>query len=224
MPKENPILMSGGMVRSIIEGEKTQTRRLVEHVLGIGRVTDFGTSNTKGYNWTFRDKLYLRCHDLRHDGLMRRCPYGQKGDRLWVREKWAAPHRFDHLPPKLIPINTSYHYAATETLDGLLWRPSIHMPRWASRITLEITDVRVERLQDIGEANAKAEGAVDWFLDLNGSQQCDAFCNASVPLDAAKQEPSAHDCFIMLWDSLNFKRAPWKSNPWVWMVEFRPAN
>lgn len=226
MPKERPILMSGGMVRASLEDQKGQTRRAVKF---HGDIKDFQNVRFSAFHSIWGVDAWIFSTDLPQEsgfesvstGLKR--PYGQPGDRLWLREKWAAPHKFDHLPPKLIPADADYHYAATEPLGGLLWRPSIHMPRWASRITLKITGIRVERLQDISEADAKAEGAVEWFWGLNGNQQRDVFCNASVPLDAAEEEPSAHDCFIMLWDSLNFKRAPWTSNPWVWVVEFKSA-
>ena len=125
------------------------------------------------------------------------------GDRLYVRETWAAPHAYDHLPPRLIPQDARIHYAATEDRGGLLCRPSIHMPRWASRILLEITAVRVERLQDISEADAVAEG-----VDFAGHT------------DEIMHDYSPDERFSMLWESIN-GAGSWNENPWVWVVEFR---
>lgn len=96
------------------------------------------------------------------------------------------------------------------------WRPSIYMPRWASRITLEVTEVRVERLQDISEEDAQAEGV----------ERCDGF-PLSLGYPAGEDDgkcvlyPSAVRAFSVLWDSLNHERAPWRSNPWVWVIRFK---
>ncbi len=119
-----------------------------------------------------------------------------------MRETWAAPHAYDHLPPRLIPQDARIHYAATEDRGGLLWRPSIHMPRAASRITLEITGVRVEKLQEISEADAMAEGATPVLVPPDGG---------SAP----------HvEGFRVLWESIN-GAGSWDANPWVWVLEFR---
>ena len=122
------------------------------------------------------------------------------GDRLYVRETWSAPHAYDHLPPRLIPKDARINYAATEDRGGLLWRPSIHMPRWASRISLGITSVRVERLQDISEADAIAEGVRN-SLHLPGGR-------------------FARENFAHLWWTINGDGS-WESNPWVWVIEFK---
>lgn len=162
------------MARALLAGTKTQTRREV-------------TGNA--LNW-----LRPRFVSLPLD----RCPYGQPGDRLWVRETWAAPHSCDHLKPSEVgPEWRRIHYAATESLGWLIKRPSIFMPRWASRITLEITGVRVERLQAISEADAKAEGS----SLVSGSY-------------------SHRGWFRELWGEINGPGS-WEVNPWVWVVEFR---
>ena len=163
------------MVRAILDGRKTVTRRIVKA----------------------RDLEWMDVHQgLREPDNAERCPYGQPGgDRLWVRETWAAPHAYDHLPPRLIPQDARIHYAATEDRGGLLWRPSIHMPRWASRITLEITGVRVERLQDISEADAISEGTPFPCGGWVGGYQ-------------------------KLWESIPGPGS-WDLNPWVWVVEFK---
>ena len=184
--KERPILFSAPMVRALLVGTKTQMRRIVKA----------------------RDLEWMDVHQgLREPDNAERCPYGKPGgDRLYVREAWAAPHAYDHLPPRLIPQDARIHYAATEDRGGLPWRPSIHMPRWASRITLEITSVRMERLQDIDLADALAEGISD---------------TGALILDSAGNEqggPIAE--YAVLWEQINGPGS-WDANPWVWVVEFK---
>lgn len=149
-------------------------------------------------------------------------PY-QTGMNLWVRETWQAHdviyddycggyeagYPLKQIPNKK-PSNVSVSYAE-DGEDGP-WRPSIHMPRWASRITLEITDARVERLHEITEEDARAEGIIDGGC-LN--------CGKSEPCGCPNPQPDARDTFVYLWDSIYGKKYPWKSNPWVWVIEFR---
>ncbi len=199
--KEHPILFTGEMVRVILDGRKTQTRRLVKSINGFGRVTQFGETQTNGYLWTFRDR-HGRWQDLRDSSLIERCPYGVPGDKLYVRETWAQAERGDEWdywrgkPDKRLPV---LYRADNPTLgaDDEYWRPSIHMPRWASRITLVVESVRVERVQDITEEDARAEGVSERTI------------------------LTAREAFARLWDTINAKRAPWQSNPWVWVVGFR---
>jgi len=173
--KERPILFSGPMVRAILEGRKTQTRRVVKpqpaHIPGIGTVLNIDTITGRA------------------------CPYGNPGDRLWVREAWA--HRRWMLGDAS-PNPTTVYRADGEDLKGCArWRPSIHMPRWASRIALEVVSVRVERLQDISEEDAKAEG-IDWVIGYR----------SRIPL------------FSALWERIN-GLGSWNANHWVWVVEFK---
>lgn len=194
--KERPILFSGEMVRAILEGRKTQTRRVLKsQPRGNYKPTGF---IDKGCDYEF--------HDAEHEAKYWHCPYGKPGDRLWIRESWANI-------PETYPGNL--HLKADATKDDLLWftemgwkwKPSIHMPRWASRITLEIVNIRVERLQDISEEDAKAEGAI--------------------PVGWIKHEehlPHYVKSFIKLWNSINAKRGyGWDTNPWVWVIEFKKA-
>lgn len=188
--KERPILMSAPMVRALLAGTKTQTRMSIP-----GRYIDDAPP--------VHFHRYLREH----------CPYGVPGDRLWVRETWM-----DLCGTGIEPFTaarTHYAYGA-DTLPGsygdecrkqygLKWRPSIHMPRLASRITLEVTDVRVERLQEISEADAMAEGAKPYLL----------------PVHPARESLRHVDGYAELWDSLNAKTHPWASNPYVWVLTFR---
>lgn len=130
-----------------------------------------------------------------------------------MRETWAVPHRYDHLGPSNIPVRgVPTHYAATEERGGLRWRPSIHMCRWASRITLEITEVRVERLQDISEADAIAEGCLPVRI------VCDTSAYASAV--AAGGALSAKGQYSALWNLIN-GAGSWDANPWVWVLTFK---
>lgn len=197
--KDHPILFNAPMVRAILARTKTQTRRIVKpqpHWLDA----EHGKLCSAGWAWRGPADVPR----LRHfsetssfaNALREFCPYGQPGDRLWVRETWAAPHNCDYLAPREIDRDWRIHYAATEERGGLRWRPSIHMPRWASRITLEVTGVRVERLQDISEADARAEGITPL---------------ANHPSDVA--------AYRELWEQIN-GAGSWDANPWVWVVEF----
>ena len=201
--KERPILFSAPMVRAILDGRKTVTRRIFKPDRmtwdANGRYTTYamrgGELSTTG-SGPFEPSSWLHY-----------CPYGQPGgDRLYVRETWAAQHVYDHLPPRLIPQDARIHYAATEDRGGLLWRPSIHMPRWASRITLEVTGVLVERLQEISYEDARAEGVEFWRND-----------GTLTELPPCSEHRYA---FEDLWTSINGADS-WNANPFVWVVTFR---
>lgn len=169
--KERPIIFSGPMVRAILEGRKTQTRRVVKDDTMLA--------------WLNCDNVVKPINDhVAHLG----CPYGQPGDRLWVRETFCP----DYDPPI---------YKADEDQAKIAWKPSIHMPRWASRITLEITAVRVERLQDISDADALAEG-------------CEPF---------RENDMNAIDAYADLWADINGPEN-WEANPWVWVIEFKKVG
>lgn len=184
--KERPILMSAPNVRPTMDGSKTQTRRV------------FKAKN--GSLWPNPNDL----PGMRQ--ILRNCPYGQPGDRLWVREAWSTHACFDHLPPSKCP--KSIHYWADGEIQTGKARPSIHMPRWASRITLEITGVRVERLQDISEADAIAEG-------IDPKQ-----ANKTLLSIGAKTISGPVAEYSALWESINGADS-WNANPWVWVIEFR---
>lgn len=205
--KERPILFSGAMVRALLAGTKTQTRRVVHNPNrndGGFVLQDYG----KGW-WPYRSHdgesgCYL---DRQKDGdyyseAPLRCPYGQPGDRLWVREAhapqsdcWGSWERWSKGDGGPAPV---IHYAADIADKPFIekWRPSIHMPRWASRITLEVTGVRVERLQDISADDCWAEG-----------------------IPASPDVDPVHE-YRDLWESINGAES-WAANPWVWVVEFK---
>jgi hypothetical protein len=180
---DHPILFSAPMVRALLAGTKTQTRRAVK------------------LQPTFRNDHLAT--DLR--ALLDRCPYCQPGDRLWVREAWA-PEQYDANATTINEIDASVSrpaYRATFDHEPVyVWKPSIHMPRALSRITLEVTDVRVERLQDICEADVWAEG-----------------CRVEMFPDAAKGGTFKLR-YRRLWESIN-GAGSWEANPWVWVVEFK---
>lgn len=194
--KERPILFSAPMVRAILEGRKTATRRVVKLV----------TPKTRNVQ------------DWSVDGVrVGPCPYGQPGDRLWVREAWRASHDLNSTPPREITKDSSVVYEATMPsyselgIVGKL-RPSMFMPRWASRITLEVTGVRVERLQDMTTDQAIAEGMRTFPHKGGTAYAWDA--------DDAHGFGSATGAFRWLWDSINGDGAH-HADPWVWVVEFK---
>ncbi|HMO85721.1 MAG TPA: hypothetical protein PKC18_12475, partial [Lacipirellulaceae bacterium] len=175
MIKERPILFSSAMVRAILDGHKKQTRR----VINPGK--------------------YLSCLDPEDDQeqLLKYCPYGQTGDRLWVRETWSDGPNPWGKPVVYRADVTPEMYATYEDCDiPRYWKSPIYMPRWASRITLEIVGVRVERLQSISQDDAIAEGV---FMLAYKSHV---------------------DSFAATWDEINAKRGhSWESNPLVWAIE-----
>lgn len=179
--KERPILFSGPMVRAILDGRKTQTRRVCK------------------VQWAEPMPPERAALLVAHQ-----CPYAP-GQRLWVRETWA------HIGGTDVSGWLCYRADINKRQDTLTrvrtWRPSIHMPRWVSRITLEVTGVRLERVQDISEADVAAEGCdnnpQEWNEDMN-------------------RYGVARSSFAALWDSINIARGyGWEGNPWVWVVEFK---
>ena len=164
---ERPILFSAPMVRAILAGQKTQTRRIAIHKRSIEPMTE-------------------------------ECPYGKPGDRLWVRETHmdlggCLLYRADH----------GSEVERASCAPRQRWAPSIHMPRWASRITLEVTGVRVERLQGISDSDARAEGV-----------------DQDAALSMACTRGAARAAYSALWEQIHGPGS-WDANPWVWVVEFR---
>lgn len=208
--KDRPILFSAPMVRALLDGRKTITRRLAAPVNAFRYP---GNETRMGVHSFVRGRHYITagfgaaCESLD----FRECPYGEPGDRLWVRETWAVDRAYDDLSPKQIDAmrrieNLSLNvwtaadcdmHAEPEDERGR-WRPSIFCMQWSSRINLRVTSVRVERLQDITEGDARAEGIVP--LQMDGM--------------------SFLPRFMGVWDVINGKRASWSSNPWIWRIEF----
>ncbi len=247
--KERPIIMGAESVRAILEGRKTQTRRVVKP-----QPKFIGAPNVP-----------FKTDDANPRGIID-CPYGKVGDRLWVRENWGVvSHTFDEnenicdwkpnrpaTPIQELKFGTGYYdgHVIYEADGGFEWnagddcsietksdwKSSMFMPRSASRITLEITDIRVERLQDISEEDAIAEGVEFFEGPLYASaESCD---NGEAPIEvrtvyrdySIKEEDNegynffchAKDSYCTLWNSLNAKRGyPWEKNPWVWVLTFK---
>lgn len=208
--KERPILFSGEMVNAIISGRKTVTRRVVK-LNCAGRVA------LHGRNW--------HCEDPESRLA---CPYGQPGDRLWVRETWAMPPSYDpelhgdlKSEPGIGPVCFREVYPTYPPWPGTRWRSPRFMPRWASRITLEVTGVRVERLQEVAETGAMAEGVCPRCPGC-GYSFYDALTHNDHHLCEGPMPEAAVSAFSKLWDSINAKRGhSWESNPYVWVVEFK---
>lgn len=200
--KERPILFSGPMVRAILEGRKTQTRRVIKPVpefVGSSAPLDQNDPACWASGWGRNDEDAFTLDEVSHC-----CPYGQSGDRLWVRETWADVRgmgfdRGNSAEPMMAGYSADVVPGSdsdeTRKAYGVKWKPSIHMPRWASRILLEVTAVRVERINSISGIDALAEGIAP-----------------------------GHDVtdFKDLWDSINAERDfGWETNPWVWVVGFK---
>ena len=205
--RERPILFNSEMVKAILGGRKCQTRRVIKP-----QPVDHHWENDPLGRYKHHLRLvecqrgqflsswhslgdHIDSSDESNQQIL--CPYGVPGDRLYVKETWRPKsHNF--------PTGYPYEYKATAVQDGAPvdepWKPSIHMPKKAARIWLEITDIRVERVQDISGDDAVAKGI--------------------------KSTPDyAIDYFASLWDSINQKRGyGWESNPWVWVVEFKRAT
>lgn len=190
------MIFNAEMVRAILDGRKTQTRRIVKlqpDEDGLAKVTNGPWVDTSERNY--------------------RCPFGDVGDRIWVRETWAeagasAPNL--KLYRANYPEHLPSHYENVPPANEIRWTPSIHMPRWASRILLETTDVRVERLNAISEHDAQAEGVAK----LRGG-----FWQHYQP-GWTQHQLSARGSFVTLWKSI-YGEESWNSNPWVWVIEFK---
>jgi hypothetical protein len=222
--KERPILFSAPMVRAILEGRKTQTRRIIKRPLKHPGWTEYVYYGPSPNNPTCVPRA-IECGpdypDDDSDAVL--CPYGSPGDRLWVRETWALnPIRdFGIMKPRS-PADCIYR-AGYGTTPSVQWTPSIHMPRVASRITLEVTGVRVERLQEISNADARAEGIVQTWGDFGGKPPQWAWdiyhLNGNAAGPHQYDNKSSSQNFQFLWESINGIES-WAANPWVWVVSF----
>jgi hypothetical protein len=234
MNNEHPILFSGPMVRAILEGRKTQTRRMITpqpliHCSGPA-LRSLSVQGAWDFGWQ---------EDL--PGFPMKCPYGVPGDVLYVRETLKVSHRVlegiksisyaanDHTLYRFT--DGEWAWASRYGVPGTqchpdhehaYWNisiPSIHMPRWAARIFLEITSIRVQRLQDVSEEDAVAEGVTTTKAHENVSR---AF--AQLRPDLPKVGP-AQQAFSELWDHINLKRGyGWDVNPWVWAITFKATT
>lgn len=212
--RERPILLNADMVRAVLNGSKTQTRRIIEW--RRTRYTEIAERDD-GSKWPWSE-------DCENGGdIWHPCPFGQPGDHLWVRETFmdlkgtgieSTTGQFEGFAYRADTPPGSYGDMARKDY-GLKWTPSLHMPRKASRITLEINDVRIERLQDISQADAVAEGIKSGRCG-NETSWRDAFY---VPGD---NQPyfNAETAYGDLWSSI-YGADSWQANPWVWVIEFK---
>lgn len=202
--KERPILFSAPMVRAILEGRKTVTRRAVNPQPVL----------TEGSGFSWKGHLFGRGSDDRETSRnfsKHCCPYGKPGDRMWVRETWTRAGNGD---PGYLTYRATYPDCLPPDLENIppasdiRWKPSIHMFRRDSRILLEITDVRVERLQDISRSDIRAEGLE---------------CPAELASDDVT--PNYRDWYPAAWRELwESTGGNWDANPWVWVVEFKKVT
>ena len=200
--KARPILFNTDMVKAILAGQKTQTRREAKNIFAAPRFRS-------GWKAVRPDGRAAISTDAPAGMLGEACPFGQPGDLLYVRETFA------------ICDDNSIHdggaiYLASDPCGADRWKPSIHMPRWASRLTLEITDVRVERLQDISEEDARSEGiqSKPGIAVIEGKQTP----SPAYFVGGLHPEGSPSEAFRSLWSSIY---SNWHTNPWVWVVEYK---
>lgn len=213
MSRERSVRFTATEVRATLEGRKTQFRRIAKPPRGA----PYDAATYWEINPVAREDAGL-------------CPYGTVGDTLYVRETWKyLPGAYEGKDGQLSAIeyladgkqvfkgrNGAARPSARplDHVDGKGFRPSVHMPRWASRLSLEVTDIRVERLNDISEEDARAEGITDGGCLTCGERE---------PCGCADPHPDPRDSFIHLWESINGENT-WDLNPWVWVVSFRPLS
>jgi hypothetical protein len=227
--KERPIVMQGHSIQSILAGIKTQTRRVIKPqrpaVVGYKPAIS-------GEHWIETLPVsgdFGRGHiETTISGDSIKVPYGKIGDRLWVRETWCLNHpEIDPQPPKdgrpEHDKRTCWYFATEPSVEGednkSPWRSPLLMPRWASRLTLEITKIRVERLHDISAEDMLAEGVSAQRGPTPPSDGLRVGCSLGmVGVTALKAN------WREGWDKINGKRAPWSSNPWLWVIDFKKVE
>lgn len=222
--KEHPIIFSGEMVRAILEGRKTQTRWVIKPPPEI-KIRDIGEDCSE-LIWSDKKHCLNIGGGLSQEQLLRKiandyCPYGKIGDRLWVREAWwkAPPITIKMLREGADTWSKVYYAVEEEESDLEKWgwrkMPSIHMPRWASRLTLEIINISIERVQEINEKDAGEEG-----IEIIKGMAGDFYRDYSHINARAFKSPILSFC--SLWNSINAKHGfGWDTNPWVWVIEFK---
>ena len=230
--KETPILFKTPMVEAILSGQKTQTRRIITPQPPEEAV-HFTFNKEDGYWFYFTPAAGDLWPCTKDERLT--CPYGRPGDQLWVRETWRTSEDEGWIKGYsfLASINEDdgfiEHQPGNKKRDSWWeiawikhrskWRPSIFMPRWVSRIQLRITDIRVEKLQDLRQRDAMAEGSAPEEKIIHGSDV--VYCKKAIPKATELKSENYIGGFQKLWDSLNKKRGySWESNPWVWVIEF----
>ncbi|VTM52347.1 morphogenetic protein [Klebsiella pneumoniae] len=234
--KERGMIFNGEMVRAILDGRKTQTRREVKLNLDIACLAttyDWATSLAANhYQGLTEEQIQQKAESLRgviHPVILDNgqmvsiiCPHGKPGDRIWVRETFCPVDDTQYGGEKWVDYRATPKFeeshpagwdSAPNDAEALKWRPSIHMPRWASRILLEITNVGVQRLQDISSGDAVREGICQ--LPASGR-----YCVSPGDQYFGGASRSAKEVYSWLWSSI-YGEESWKANPWVWVIEFK---
>lgn len=236
--KERPILFNAPMVIAILDGRKTHTRRLVKisKERGEWEASTIGGAGVKHPDGT--QAVEQACIRNTTTGKVITCPHGIMGDRLWVRETWQGPLFYGEIPEdwnsdKYKTPEYCHYKASGDSCDFIdaddnfveRWSPSIHMPRWASRILLEVTNVRVERLQDISKEDAISEGfkaiTKDGKTIKYGVPDADGYPgNDDIGWDWCDWDVNPVIAYKRLYESIN-GTGSWDMNPWVWVIEFK---
>jgi len=221
---ERPIIFSAPMVRAILAGRKTQTRRIVKWQRNEDLNLSFSSlepENIGGNRWTLSSRDGMGCWNVRAHA---HCPFGVPGDRLWVREAHAFTTGIDSAPLNTVIYRAddpsdqwAWNRKSRQDTPRSPWRPSIHMPRWASRITLEVERIRVQRVQDISDEDIEKEG-IGASRVVAGDARCG--CSWRYGVDGKHFALSPDQAFSELWDSIHGPGA-WDRNDWVWAVTFR---
>lgn len=227
--KERPIILRDWEVNAVREGRKTQKRfriKDIEDYTDVVKILDPSNDMLPFWRFSLSVGKATQCHDMD-------CPHGRVGDLLWAQEAWRVEGKYtDSCSDEEIGINPSHfsvwHQANVEFNDDFLGkiRPPAHMPRWASRLLLEIEDVRVERIHEISEADAIAEGAREWLNSLDGRAYDNAerlACRFTKLIDPRAGVMSNRGVFATLWESLHGKGS-WAANPWAWAITFREVG
>jgi hypothetical protein len=230
-PKERPILFSAPMVRAILDGRKTQSRRVVKPQPCVGPLPGGKYEASDPFVGTDGVWRFMRGAVSRDADDVGRCKYGEVGDRLWVRETFSLNHSIHYAHDNGRGVTGMMYRASTvgdvdpghgRPFEGeRRWRPSIHMPRWASRITLEVTGVRVERVQEITAGDCYAEGV----RTVPSDQKAAFMPGTDIGAMLGKPDDRYRSVFMQYWEMLNAKRGyGWDANPWVWVIEFKRAD
>lgn len=242
--RERGMIFNDEMVRAVLEGRKTQTRRIIQspakNMQASGqKVIDYREPGDKWYGehvFSMRNQSGTWC-DYTKDQFLAKCPFGAVGDRLWVRETWMpdAPRDgtwadvefygckgspLSMIPERFRKPEHCIHRASWDGSEMVGWTPSIHMPRWASRITLEITGVRVERLNSINYRDAVREGLVQEEYNWHSSEYPLDDIAFRTSRESKRRYSSPQECFKDLWQSI-YGEESWQANPWVWVIEFK---
>lgn len=241
----HPLPMTDMLVRQTEAGGKTETRRIVRRLAGVGPVTEVQRSLTPGYDWTLRDRG-MRCHDLTHAEMLACCPYGAPGHRLWVRQAWTGlfgdPPSYWQTTPRSARTAANCRalfFRSDGFTDSARWVPGMFMPRWASRLHLRLTSINIERLQNITDERIRAEGVADLLvsdlIQMAGSQNVlESILDGGGAIPWPGRDGSIAHCFdgtlraafACTWNLITGHRpgCRWEDDPWVWVIQYERST